>query len=205
MAAAMAATRTTRTSFRGRAAVGFKGFARSFCNCDPIMTGSHETERCRRMAYAIQQLDTTEMEELFKMLHRNGCQYTTNNNGVFINLSRLSEDLLDRIEKYIEFCNESRQNVKRYESLCQVLCAGNAAAHEAATPSRMARTPPTPSPPNLRYGGGATSGGAATAGGAGGGGSKVSSSMKFYLLKKKYAKVSTPTPACKDELAAEPM
>lgn len=163
------------------------------------MTVSHDTERCRRLSYAIQQLDTTEMEELFKMLHRNGCQYTTNNNGVFINLSKLNETLLDKIEKYIEFCNESRQNVRRYESLCQVLCSGN--AQEAPTPSRSARTPPTPSPPSMRYASGANSTPAASTSG----GSKVSSSMKFYLLKKKYAKVSTPTPACKDELSDEPI
>lgn len=163
------------------------------------MTISQDTERCRRLSHSIQQLDTTETEELFKMLHRNGCQYTTNNNGVFINLSRLNEDLLDKIEKYIEFCNESRQNVKRYESLCQVLCAGNG-SDGAPTPSRLAKTPPTPSPPNMRYGGAGGASAASTTGG-----SKVSSSMKFYLLKKKYAKVSTPTPACKDELSAEPV
>jgi len=159
------------------------------------MTVSQDTDRCRRMAYAIQQLDTTEMEELFKLLHRNGCQYTTNNNGVFINLSRLNEPLLQKIEQYIEFCNESRQNVRRYESLCQVLCASESVE---ATP--VSRTPPTPSS-SSRYSGVSQSAAAAAAAAATG--SKVSSSMKFYLLKKKYAKVATAAAPCKDELAPE--
>ena len=179
-----------------------------------------ELERCRRLSYAIQQLDITEMEELFKMLHHNGCQYTTNNNGVFLNLSRLGEDLLQQIERYIGFCNESRQNVRKYESLCQVLSSGvrgtdapaegarrrgSKADPEPRSPlggmygprspaANAARTPPPPP------------GQSAAPGQPGAVGllkSRVSSSMKFYLLKKKYAKLGVPLTGLKDELEPE--
>lgn len=186
---------------------------------------SPDLERCRRLSHAIQQLDLTEMEELFKMLHRNGCQYTTNNNGVFLNLSRLSESLLQQIERYIGFCNESRQNVSKYESLCQVLssgvrgaaaapgaAAGAGGTGAAATRRRGTKQDGEPRSPPGMYGprsplAGAAAAPAASAGGAapapGAVKSRVSSSMKFYLLKKKYAKLGAAPTGLKDELDPE--
>jgi len=186
----------------------------------PIAMSAPELERCRRLSHAIQQLDVTEMEELFKMLHHNGCHYTTNNNGVFLNLSRLGEDLLQQIERYIGFCNESRQNVSKYESLCQVLSSGVRGAGSDATAAEGARRrgskpdaePRSPlgmyRPPASAAGNAQGSqaaggpGGAAQLPGAGGGPlkSRVSSSMKFYLLKKKYAKLGVAPTGLKDEL-----
>jgi len=172
-----------------------------------------ELERCRRLSHAIQQLDVTEMEELFKMLHRNGCHYTTNNNGVFLNLSRLGEDLLQQIERYIGFCNESRQNVSKYESLCQVLSSGVRGAGSDATAAEGARrrgSKPDAEPRSplgiYRPAGTATTNAqgsqapAAPPGASGALKSRVSSSMKFYLLKKKYAKLSVAPTGLKDEL-----
>jgi len=175
-----------------------------------------ELERCRRLSHAIQQLDVTEMEELFKMLHHNGCHYTTNNNGVFLNLSRLGEDLLQQIERYIGFCNESRQNVSKYESLCQVLssgvrCSGSDAATaegarrrgskpdaEPRSPLGMYRPPAANAASSQAAGGQA--GAAQQPGASGPLKSRVSSSMKFYLLKKKYAKLGVAPTGLKDEL-----
>lgn len=159
-------------------------------------------DRCRRLANAIQQLDMTEMEEMFKILHKSGCPYTRNNNGIFVNLSRCSEAILDQLEKYIAFCNQSRSNVKRYESLCEVLRAGPAdngqSSVAANTPKKTARDthahvlappsasgpPAVPVPALLRT-------------------SSVSSSMKFYLLTKKYSKQVVPNYHFIDDLVPE--
>ena len=76
-----------------------------------------EIERYKRIVSAIENLDLTEVQELFRLLHKNDCRYTSNNNGIFINLNWASEDLLDKIERYIYFCNQSNKEIRRYESL----------------------------------------------------------------------------------------
>lgn len=132
-------------------------------------------DRCRTIATAIEQLDGTELEELFKILHQSDCPYTSNNNGVFINLSWLKPALIEQIEEYIEFCNKSRCEVQRYESICELLAQPAASKTQdkddrVSTVKGFSKSAYTE---DKRP-------------------SKVSSSMRFYLLKKKYAKLTPP-------------
>lgn len=140
-----------------------------------------ETERCKKLVSMIQQLEPTEMEELFKMLHANGCKYTSNNHGVFLNLSWLSEDILQKMETYVAFCFRSKTEVHKYESLCDALKQQPAKKKEEAEVL-------------------VTTGEAADAAAEKRAASKVSSSMKFYLLKKRYAKQGTQNATAKNEL-----
>lgn len=141
-----------------------------------------ETDRCKKLVSMIQQLEPTEMEELFKMLHANGCKYTSNNHGVFLNLSWLSEDILQKIETYVAFCFRSKTEVHKYESLCDAL------KQQPAKKKEEAEVPTVTSD---------TSDAVASEKRAA---SKVSSSMKFYLLKKRYAKQGTQSTTAKNEL-----
>jgi hypothetical protein len=79
------------------------------------------TERYRKLAVAVDGLSFMEIEEIFKMIHQHGCNYTKNNNGVFVNLAWVPEDLLVQLEQYVEFCNKSDIEIRKYESLCDVL------------------------------------------------------------------------------------
>lgn len=72
---------------------------------------------CMKIKAELETLSTAEVEELFKILHSNNCSYSRNNNGVFINLSWLSEDILLKIKQYIEFCGESRKEINKYENM----------------------------------------------------------------------------------------
>jgi hypothetical protein len=131
------------------------------------------TERCKRLVHEIQNLEHTEITELFKLLHANNCDYTRNNNGVFVNLSWLPEDLLVKIESYVAFCTKSRSEVKRYESLCDIL---NKNIHESKNDRQTEDEPfASFSEQTIRADRRNTA-------------SKVSSSMRFYLLKKRFAK-----------------
>lgn len=150
-----------------------------------------ETERCKRIVAAIQNLEPTETMELFKLLHKHKCEYTRNNNGIFINLSWLSDSILDKIEQYIAFCNKSHNEVQRYESICDVL---NKNFQDQTKTSDDAQLHPnmiipmtdkrTVIPPN-------------------GVPSKISSSMRFYLLKKRFAKQVPLTTNAKTDLNIE--
>lgn len=146
-------------------------------------------ERCKRLVCAIQTLEHTEITELFKLLHSNKCEYTRNNNGIFVNLSWLPDDLLTKIETYVAFCTKSRNEVKRYESLCDVLnkniheqkndaqeCTSEMFGKYSDVAGKMERKPGT---------------------------TKMSSSMRFYLLKKKFAKQVPLTTSVKSDLNLE--
>lgn len=148
-----------------------------------------DTDRCKKLVATIQQLEQTELQELFKMLHTNGCKYTTNNHGVFINLSWLNDDTLKKIETYVAFCTRSRNEVQKYESLCDVLNSG----------IKTKQVKPSP-PPTTVTGFVETEKQTSDKKAAS---TKVSSSMKFYLLKKRFAKQSVLSTTLKNDLAHE--
>lgn len=144
-----------------------------------------DTERCKKLVQSISKLETTEIHELFKLLHTNKCEYTRNNYGVFVNLSWLSAEMVEKIETYVAFCNKSQTEVKKYESLCDLL---NRNIQEASqvTESSSEEAPTEPNPIDRKISTG-----------------KISSSMKFYLLKKKYAKQSPFATNMKSDLKSE--
>lgn len=153
-----------------------------------------ETERCKRIVATIQNLEPTETMELFKLLHKHKCEYTRNNNGIFINLSWLSDEILDKIEQYIAFCNKSHNEVQRYESICDVL--NKNFQEQTKTADNKDELHPTMmiSLSDKKTNATASQGGAP---------SKVSSSMRFYLLKKRFAKQVPLTTNAKTDLNVE--
>mgnify|MGYP006286028053 CR=1 FL=1 len=146
-------------------------------------------ERCKNIVSAIQTLGTTQTEELFKLLHKNKCEYTRNNNGVFVNLSWLSDEMLSKIETYVAFCNKSQIEVRKYESLCDVLNK-NIQEYKTEEPTPVVDQRilynDTYNKPDKRV----TS-------------NKVSSSMKFYLLKKRFSKQNPAACHMKSDLKIE--
>lgn len=139
-------------------------------------------ERCKKIVTAINQLGQTQIDELFKLLHTNKCKYTQNTNGVFVNLSWISDDLLTMIEQYVAFCNQSRTEVCKYESLCEVLNRNLVdGPHESDPPASSSTV--SLSHTVVPDSSAASASSAANV-------TRVSSSMKFYLLKKKFAKQS---------------
>lgn len=144
-----------------------------------------DTERCKKLVQSISKLETTEIHELFKLLHTNKCEYTRNNYGVFVNLSWLPVEMVEKIETYVAFCNKSQTEVKKYESLCDLLNRNIQEASQAAeTVAEDAQVESTPTDRKAAAG-------------------KVSSSMKFYLLKKKYAKQTPYATHLKNDLKSE--
>jgi len=78
-------------------------------------------ERCKVLVKAVEKLSKTEVEELFKIIHKKTTNYTRNNNGIFINLAWITDDILEEMEHYVQFCNSSHIELKKYESICDVL------------------------------------------------------------------------------------
>lgn len=157
-----------------------------------------DSKRCARLVADIQSLSQVEVEEIFRIVHESSCDYTRNNNGIFVNLAWLPGDTIEKLEKYVKFCNQSRKELTKYESLCDVL---NHKLHETsdqksdqtstrtskkalhAQHNKMVDKNCTGIAENGSNQDDATSGDIESSNT-----SKVSSSLRYYLLKKRYAK-----------------
>ena len=130
-------------------------------------------DRCKNIENMIKNLSETQLEELFKILQKNNCQYTINNNGIFLNLSWIEPIILDKIELFIKFCNESKKELDKYEQLCKDInenleCYREEVVTERHVPDDLLETVTIEVAKRIAP--------------------KMSSSMKFYLLKKKFSK-----------------
>jgi len=50
-----------------------------------------------------------EQEEIFRIIHRLKVPYSENSNGIFFDLSTLSDEAFSQIKEYIDFCLRTRQ------------------------------------------------------------------------------------------------
>ena len=133
-----------------------------------------DPDRYKRLVSDIQVLSQVEVEEIFKIIHESKCDYTRNNNGIFVNLAWLHHSTIEQIEKYVRFCNASKKELTKYESLCDVLNhkmheynehASGSVGQAASLSTKQADEE------NEKMNT-----------------SKISSSMRYYLLKKRYSK-----------------
>ena len=70
---------------------------------------------CKNIKNNVSLLSQNELNEIFKILHKNDSKYTKNNNGVFVNLNWLDNDILVEIDNYINFCIKSNKEIKKHE------------------------------------------------------------------------------------------
>jgi len=80
-----------------------------------------DTQRLQRLVSHLNNLSEHEMEELFLLMLREKCEYSSNNNGVFVNLTWLSVSTIKKIEDFVAFCFQSRNEIERYENMCHQL------------------------------------------------------------------------------------
>ena len=57
----------------------------------------------------IKSLVQSEYEEIFRIIRKKKESYSENSNGIFFDLSSISEDTLLKIKDYIDFCLKTRQ------------------------------------------------------------------------------------------------
>lgn len=130
--------------------------------------GEDTTELCKYIQNNINKLCQTEIDEIFKIIHKNNGNYTQNNNGVFINLNWIDYSILKQIYDYVSFCLTSQTEINKYEEMKTIMTdsMNKERTDESKTDDLSDAIVPQPI---LKQ-------------------NRVSSSMKFYLLKKKYQK-----------------
>ena len=78
--------------------------------------GAKHTMRQRKMLMRrTQELGPTEHEEIFKILTTHGVDHSQNNNGVFVNLTRVPDVVLDEINVFVDFCFENKHQLDEYD------------------------------------------------------------------------------------------
>ena len=61
----------------------------------------------------INELNNDQYLEIFKIIHKNNIEYTTNSNGVFIDLSNLKKRTLNKIYNYVSYCIKNKKVLKK--------------------------------------------------------------------------------------------
>lgn len=55
--------------------------------------------------------------EIFKILKLYNIKYTENNNGIFINMTNINDECLNKINNYVNFINENKKNIIEFEKV----------------------------------------------------------------------------------------
>ena len=58
----------------------------------------------------VKSLVPSEYEEIFRIIRKNKEAYSENSNGIFFDLSGVSQDTLNKIKEYLDFCLKTRQD-----------------------------------------------------------------------------------------------
>jgi hypothetical protein len=131
---------------------------------------NERTEICKYIQTNISKLCQTEIDEVFKILHTNKSSYTQNNNGVFVNLNWIDDDVMNKIHKYILFCLRSQTEINKHEMMKNMITdtiINKERMDEKTNENTSNESVAITSSVKI---------------------SRVSSSMKFYLLKKRFQK-----------------
>jgi hypothetical protein len=66
-------------------------------------------EQRKEFSKEINTLSRPELEELYRILKREGGAYSENSNGIFFDLATISESTFVQINEYLNFCLKTRQ------------------------------------------------------------------------------------------------
>ena len=69
----------------------------------------------KQLLETIKILNKTEQEELFRILKQTNSVYSENSNGVFFDISSLSNETFFIMQKFVEFCKKNRKNFEDRE------------------------------------------------------------------------------------------
>jgi hypothetical protein len=158
----------------------------------------NKIDLCKAIQLNVSKLTESEILELFKIILDTKANYTRNNNGIFLNLNWIEEELLVKINNYILFCMKSQNEISKYE-LMKTLLNDSINTKDIATGEDVSTdTIHNPPCPLSTTDTGANVANTESIPVSVAPKQKFSSSMKFYLLKKKFMKQNTNYATCLD-------
>lgn len=78
-------------------------------------------EERRNLFEAIKSMTQTEYEEIFRILKNNKETYTENSNGIFFDVSSISDETYKDMNQYILFCRKNKENYEERAEIMKLL------------------------------------------------------------------------------------
>ena len=65
----------------------------------------------KKLLDSVKNLSNIEYNEIFNIIQENNCQYSGNNNGIFINLQNVNDEIIDKIFNFLEFIKKKKEEL----------------------------------------------------------------------------------------------
>ena len=65
----------------------------------------------KKLLELVKNLSNIEYNEIFNIIQENNCQYSGNNNGIFINLQNVNDEIIDKIFNFLEFIKKKKEEL----------------------------------------------------------------------------------------------
>lgn len=69
----------------------------------------------KRLVEIIKDLSRLELLEIFQIFKNENCSFTENTNGIFINITNVSEEVIDKVYHFIEYIQEKKKELNDHE------------------------------------------------------------------------------------------
>jgi hypothetical protein len=74
-------------------------------------------DRRKEFCKDIESLSRSEIEELYRILRREGGEYSENSNGIFFDVATLPANVFEALWKFIEFCKTNAKTLEERSKL----------------------------------------------------------------------------------------
>ena len=72
-------------------------------------------QKKKRLIEYSKNLTLLEYKEIFNIIKNDNCQYSSNNNGIFINLSNVDEETINKIFDFLKFTKQKKKELNEKE------------------------------------------------------------------------------------------
>ena len=69
----------------------------------------------KKLIMSIEAMNKDHHIEIYKIIKSYDIEITENNNGVFVNMKNINQECLEKINSYVKFINENKQDIIDYE------------------------------------------------------------------------------------------
>jgi len=76
-------------------------------------------QKKKKLLEKVKNLSNIEYNEIFNILQENKCQYSGNNNGVFINLKNVNDEIIDKIFNFLKFNKKKKEELNDKDSVLE--------------------------------------------------------------------------------------
>lgn len=77
------------------------------------MSNNYDNEKLNDLKKQILNLQENQYYEIIKILDKYEGKYSKNKNGIFINMNKLSDTIIEKIEKFLIFCKSNNKYLEK--------------------------------------------------------------------------------------------